>query len=56
MLLLDEPLANLDLPSARLVEDLLLSIRGRTLLVVSHQFSSEKLSAFDQVVDFSPLF
>lgn len=54
VLLLDEPLANLDLPSARLVEELLLSIRGRTLLVVSHQFSSKKLSAFDQVVDFSP--
>lgn len=34
VLLLDEPLANLDLPSARLVEELLLSIRGRTLLVV----------------------
>ena len=53
MLILDEPLANLDVTTAERIEDLLLSIENKTLLVVSHQFSPEKLSAFDTVVDFS---
>ena len=53
LLILDEPLANLDSTTAERIEDLLLSIDNKTLLVVSHQFGSEKLSAFDEVVDFS---
>lgn len=53
LLILDEPLANLDSATAERIEDLLLSIENKTLLVVSHQFSPEKLSAFDTVVDFS---
>lgn len=51
LLILDEPLANLDGETAERIEDLLLSIRDRTLLVVSHQFSAGKLPGFDQVVD-----
>ena len=51
LLILDEPLANLDKGTAGRIEDLLLSIRDRTLLVVSHQFSPEKLTGFDRVVD-----
>ena len=51
LLILDEPLANLDEGTAGRIEDLLLSIRDRTLLVVSHQFSPEKLTGFDRVVD-----
>ena len=50
VLILDEPLANLDDATARKIEDLLLSIQGKLLLVVSHQFSEEKLSRFDQVL------
>lgn len=53
MLILDEPLANLDSTTAERIEDLLLSIENKTILIVSHQFSMEKLSAFDEVVDFS---
>ena len=53
VLILDEPLANLDDATAERVEDLLLSIKDKTVLVVSHQFSLDKLSAFDEVVDFS---
>ncbi len=53
MLILDEPLANLDTTTAERIEDLLLSIENKTILIVSHQFSPEKLSAFDEVVDFS---
>lgn len=52
-LLIDEPLANLDSATAERIEDLLLSIENKTLIVVSHQFSENKLSAFDRVVDFS---
>ncbi|MBR5537726.1 MAG: ABC transporter ATP-binding protein, partial [Clostridia bacterium] len=53
VLILDEPLANLDAATAEKIEDLLLSIKNKTLLVVSHQFTAEKLSAFDSVVNFN---
>lgn len=49
-LILDEPLANLDESTAKKIEDLLLSISGKLLLVVSHQFSEEKLHLFDDVI------
>ena len=51
VLILDEPLANLDDATAGRIEDLLLSIRDRTLIVVSHQFTPAKLSGFDQVIE-----
>lgn len=50
VLLLDEPLANLDEATADRIEDLLLSITGKTMVVVSHQFTERKLDAFDQVL------
>ena len=50
VLILDEPLANLDENTAKRIEDLLLSISGKLLLVVSHQFTEEKLHLFDGVV------
>lgn len=53
VLILDEPLANLDDDTARRIEDLLLAIPGKTMIVVSHQFSPEKLTKFDQVIDMS---
>lgn len=53
ILILDEPLANLDEDTAKKIEDLLLSISGKTMLVVSHQFSEEKVGAFSQVLDFA---
>lgn len=53
ILILDEPLANLDDITAERIEDFLLSINNKTLLVVSHQFSSEKIAGFDSVIDFS---
>lgn len=53
MLILDEPLANLDSVTAERIEDLLLSIQNKTILVVSHQFTDEKLCRFDKVLDFA---
>lgn len=53
ILILDEPLANLDSITAEHIEDLLLSISNKTLLIVSHQFTLEKVKEFDAVVDFS---
>lgn len=50
VLILDEPLANLDADTAGRIEDMLLSIRGKLVLVVSHQFTEEKLPKFDDVV------
>lgn len=53
VMILDEPLANLDPLSAERIEDLLLSIQNKTILIVSHQFTETKLEYFDQVVDFA---
>lgn len=53
VLILDEPLANLDAATAQRIEDLLLSIQSKTVLIVSHQFTQEKLDGFDEVIDFS---
>ena len=50
VLILDEPLANLDAETADRIEDLLLSITDKTLLIVSHTFRPEKLGAFDRVI------
>ena len=51
VLILDEPLANLDAATAEKIEELLLSIKDKTLIVVSHQFTAERISAFDAVVN-----
>lgn len=51
VLILDEPLVNLDDATAGKIEDLLLSIKGKLLLVVSHQFTEEKLNRFDRVLE-----
>ncbi len=40
----------IDAPTASKIEDLLLGIEGKLLLVVSHQFTPEKLQAFDAVI------
>jgi len=52
VLIIDEPLANLDSDIAERIEDLLLSITGKTILIVSHRFSVEKQKMFDDVIDF----
>lgn len=52
ILILDEPLANLDEENARAIESLLLSIEDRTLIIISHQFSQENLSRLDKVIEF----
>ena len=53
VLILDEPLANLDAVTSQHIEDLLLSIENKTILVVSHQLTTTKLHHFEQVIDFS---
>lgn len=53
VLILDEPLANLDVATAERIEDLLLSIQRKTILIVSHQFTETKLHQFDQVINFA---
>lgn len=50
VLILDEPLANLDEPTAAKIEDLLLSISDKLVLIVSHQFTPEKVQQFDRVI------
>lgn len=52
ILILDEPLANLDEDNAKEIEKLLLSINDRTVIIISHQFSKDKLIKFDKIIDF----
>ena len=52
ILILDEPLANLDEENAKAIESLLLSIKDRTLIIISHQFSQENLSRLNKVIEF----
>ncbi len=52
ILVLDEPLANLDDENVKLIEDELLGIKDRTIVIISHQFSENKLSKFDKVYNF----
>ncbi|MEG2058383.1 MAG: ABC transporter ATP-binding protein [Lachnospiraceae bacterium] len=49
VLILDEPLANLDIETGKKIEDLLLQITDRTVIIVSHQFTNEKIGLFDNV-------
>ena len=51
VLVLDEPLANLDQATAAQIEDVLLKLENRTLLIVSHSFSEQKLDRLDRVFD-----
>ena len=50
VLILDEPLANLDDVTADKIEDLLLEIEEKLLIVVSHQFTEDKVHYFDSVL------
>ncbi|MCL2717979.1 MAG: ABC transporter ATP-binding protein/permease [Lachnospiraceae bacterium] len=56
ILLFDEPLANLDEANVDSIEDLILSIEDKTIIVVSHHFSANKLNAFDYHIDLDKIF
>lgn len=47
ILILDEPLANIDLENVAKIEDYILSQKDKTILVVSHQFNEKRLKDFD---------
>ena len=51
ILILDEPLANLDEKNAKSIEQQLISIKDRTLIIISHQFT--EMNSFDEVYVFS---
>ncbi len=53
ILILDEPLANLDEENAKSIESQLLSIKDRTLVIISHQFSSENVGKLDEIIEFT---
>lgn len=53
VIILDEPLANLDEANAKAIESLILDITDRTVIIISHQFSKENISRLDEVIEFS---
>ena len=52
VLILDEPLANLDVESIKRVEQVIKEISDRTVIFISHQISPQLKACFDQVVQF----
>jgi len=51
ILILDEPLANLDEKSAKAIESQLLSIKDRTIIIISHQFSMDNIGKLDELIE-----
>lgn len=51
ILIFDEPLANLDKHNVDIIEDILLSLKDKTLIVVSHTFTESKLKKFDKILN-----
>ena len=52
IIILDEPLANLDEENAKTIESVVLQITDRTVIIISHQFSKENLSKLDEIIEF----
>lgn len=52
ILILDEPLANVDPANVERIEDLIFSLKEQLILVISHQFSEAKLNRFRAIYDF----
>lgn len=53
ILILDEPLANVDAENIERIEKLILGIEGRTVLMISHQVSDKLYKAMDSVYELS---
>lgn len=51
IMIFDEPLANVDPENVGKIEDLLLSIKNSTVIIISHQFSVDKLNKFNEVIE-----
>ncbi len=49
LLILDEPLANIDPENIHLIEEYILNIQDQSLIIISHQVSSALLDAMDDV-------
>jgi len=52
ILILDEPLANIDPNSQLIVEKLISNLSDKLVFLISHQLSSEMARSFDQVIHF----
>lgn len=52
ILILDEPMANLDEENAKAIESLILEIKDRTVIIISHQFSKENITRLDEIIEF----
>lgn len=51
ILILDEPLANIDNENLEKIEDLILGIEDKLTIVISHQFNEKKLKKFDLILN-----
>ena len=51
ILILDEPLANLDMKTLDVVEDFIMKLSDRTLIIISHIFNEKEMTKFDGVLE-----
>lgn len=52
ILILDEPIANLDEENCKAIESLILSITDRMVIIISHQFSQENITKLYEIIEF----
>ena len=52
-MILDEPLANLDNETTRVLEDEILSLKDCTIIMITHVLNEAKENEFDMVYSFS---
>lgn len=52
IMIFDEPLANIDKENLMQIEDQLLDIDDSIVIIITHQFSKEKLNRFDKIYNF----
>ena len=50
VIIYDEAISTLDIPTAHAIEKTLLELEGQTLLFVSHNFSSQMIDHYDQIL------
>lgn len=52
ILILDEPMVNLDEENVRAIESLILEITDRTVIVISHQIIKQNISKLNEIIEF----
>lgn len=55
LLILDEPLENLDSETSRLISDIICRANDKTLIMISHKFPKDMMRYFDKIIDINKM-